>query len=459
MDHSMVNVRDFGAVGDGAADDRAAIQAALDSGDSDVLVPPGDYLVGKGSGAWCLLVPAGVTLHSWPSTLPAVLRQAPAIGANVRLLQIAAPNVAIKDITLDGDRAMQTPDEHRSGVFATGAPNLTLQRVVAKNFTGDGFYIHIGSNDPLIDECIAYDNTRNGITFGGGTTGGYVTGGDYTGNGAQQIDSEGGAVADLTIKGVTLNVGAGNDFALTISGASQIARSHSWLVEDCDIAGGINVVWADDITIRNCHGVNPTTKASCTVYRRCDRVRIEGCDWTMTQTSVNSLGVVTLTGTGTMSAPSHVLVTRCRLRSIGKAQAFGVRVDGALSVEISDNEIHGPALPAAGYAGVYLRATNAIEDFKSAVVRRNRVSNWGACGVIVTGNGAARLRLLDISDNIFDDNGEAMTKALYLDDGTGAARDVRQRGNLALGGCTMLMGRAPAGVVSPWGDGDRWVTP
>lgn len=455
----MVNVQDFGAVGDGAADDRAAIQAALDSGDLNVLIPFGTYLVGKGTGAWCLTVPAGVTLHGdeWPA--PSVLRQAPAIAPNVRLLQIATSGVTIRDLVLDGDQAMQTPDEHRSGVFVTGAPNLTLQRVTARNFTGDGFYVHIGSNDVLIDECVATDNTRNGVTFGGGTFGGYVTGGRFFGNGAQQIDSEGGVVKGLTLRGCELDVGVGNDFALTISGASQFARSSGWNVDDCTITGGINVVWADDIAIRNCRGVNPTSKASCTVYRSCHGVTIEDNDWTMTQTGVNSLGVVTVTGTGTMSAPARVLVRRNRLRSVGKAQAFGVRVDGALSIEISDNDIIGPGIAAAGYGGVYLRATNPLEEFRYAALRRNRISNWGDGGVIVTGNGAAVLRLLDISDNIFDDAGGTMIKALYLNDGTGAARDVRQRGNLALGGCATLVGRVPAGAWQAWGDGDRWVMP
>ena len=41
----MVNVREFGAVGDGATKDTAAIQKALDKGGT-VIVPPGTYLAG-----------------------------------------------------------------------------------------------------------------------------------------------------------------------------------------------------------------------------------------------------------------------------------------------------------------------------------------------------------------------------------------------------------------------------
>ncbi len=41
----MSNVRDFGAVGDGAADDTAAIQHAIDQGDGQLELPRGDYRI------------------------------------------------------------------------------------------------------------------------------------------------------------------------------------------------------------------------------------------------------------------------------------------------------------------------------------------------------------------------------------------------------------------------------
>lgn len=58
----VVNVRDFGAKGDGTTDDTAAIQAALDSGSKHVFFPMGDYLlhsdsVSSGEGA-CLTLTA-----------------------------------------------------------------------------------------------------------------------------------------------------------------------------------------------------------------------------------------------------------------------------------------------------------------------------------------------------------------------------------------------------------------
>jgi hypothetical protein len=55
--HNVANVRDFGAIGDGTADDRAAIQSAVNSSAKYVYFPPGTYrvsdtiVVGSGGGS------------------------------------------------------------------------------------------------------------------------------------------------------------------------------------------------------------------------------------------------------------------------------------------------------------------------------------------------------------------------------------------------------------------------
>ena len=46
MKHTICNVRDCGAVGDGLSNDAPALQAALDSGAATVYVPAGEYRVG-----------------------------------------------------------------------------------------------------------------------------------------------------------------------------------------------------------------------------------------------------------------------------------------------------------------------------------------------------------------------------------------------------------------------------
>lgn len=441
-----VNVRDYNASGDGLKDDRAAIQAAIDTGAGEIVFPAGVYIIGRGNGYFGLSIPAGVTLRG-ESRDGTVLQQAAGVGGSVRLLQVAAPNITIRDLTLDGDKAEQTVDEHRSGVFATGAPGLTIRGVTARNFTGDGFFLYQGSNNATIDDVLATDNDRNGITFGGGTTGGTVTASKFLGNRAQQLDSEpgnGATVDGIVLRGNTFD-GAGKsaDYAVTVSGSSPAARSRGWTIENNTIHGGIFVVWADAITIRDNTGTNPTTKPSATVYRTADGVAIEGNRFTMTQASAAGVGVVAVVGTGTGSAPAHVRIARNQLTATGYARSIGVRVEGASSVEITDNDIRGPGLAAAEYAGIFLRATIASEDFRSAIVRRNAISNWGAYGVLVAGNGSARMLSLDIVDNVFDDSAGTMTGAMSLDDGTGAAKAIAISGNVVTGGVATSVVRYP----------------
>lgn len=453
---TTASIIDYGAVGDGVTDDRAAIQAALDANAGGVVeVPAGVFAVGQGAGFWCVRVPAGTTL-----TGVGTLLQLP-VSASVRLLQVEAAGVTIEGIALDGNKAAQTVDEHRSGVFATGAIGLVLRGVTARNFTGDGFYVYQHSDGVVVDGCVAEANARNGLTLGGLTTGTTITGSRFAGNGAEQLDSEPGVgwtVNDVEITGCTLDVLGSNDYALTVSGSSSTARSARWSVHGNTINGGINVVWADDVDIRDNHGVNPTTKPAVTLWRVTNRVSIVGNRWTMTQNTVDSLAAIYVGGTGVGSVSSRAYVACNEIHVLNRAKSFGVRAEGFRDLLIEDNLLVGPGLTG-GYMGIWLHATIVGDDVRSAVVRRNRVRDFAGTALSVSGNGAAVMRLLDVCDNVFDDAAGTMTAGMSLDDGTGCARDVRQAGNLALGGVATMVSRAPQGAWSAWGDGDRWLKP
>ena len=447
---SSVNVRAFHAVGDGVTDDRAAIQAALNSGAQEVVIPNGTFVVGMGAGYWCLTVPAGVTLRG-ETRDGAIIQQAAGIGASVRLLQIAADNVTVRDLTLDGNHGKQTVDEHRSGVFATGANNLTLRRVTARGFSGDGFYLYLGSNNAMVDSVLATGNDRNGITFGGGTTSGTVTKSSFVGNAAQQFDSEpgsGATVDGLTITNNTLDAqGQSNDYVLTVSGSSSKARSKGWTVANNTLNGPTYIVWADNITLSGNVGVNPTTKPAAMIYRTSDGVTITNNTWTMSAAGASTVSALSVVGTGTGSAPSNVTIDHNSVSFTGKSPAFGVNVSGALSVSITDNILSGPGRAAAGYAGVFLRATDINDAFRTAVVERNTISNWGAYGVSIAGNSTAKLSSVVIVDNLFEDTAATMTTAASLDDGTGAAKSIALYGNTLTGGVKTLAIRIPTGAT------------
>lgn len=96
LSRTQVDVKAFGAVGDGVADDTAAVQAAIDDaaaqGGGLVLVPVGTYLV---SGA--LTLKAGVRLQGAPGSTRPVLR----VGGASRSTWLQTA-VAAGDVTVDG---------------------------------------------------------------------------------------------------------------------------------------------------------------------------------------------------------------------------------------------------------------------------------------------------------------------------------------------------------------------
>jgi hypothetical protein len=442
-------------MGDGVSDDRAAIQSTLDAavfGD-EIWIPNGRYLVGKGSGAWCLRIPSGIALRG-ESRDGVVLVQAPQLPGSVRLLEVDEPGVTIQSLTLDGDQARQTPDEHRAGVFSIAADTV-VRDVTTRSFTGDGLYFYTGSDRFVVDRLISIGNNRNGMTIGGASKGGRISRSTFVGSRAQQLDSEPGVtgvISDLSISGSTFDgAGVSTDYVLTISGGSPTARAHDWVVSDNIINGGLHAVWTDRIRIQHNTGTNRTGRPNVSFYRTCRDNTIEENNFV--SLAPNVLGTINVTATAE-GGPTGTVIRRNLLAT---GDAFAIRAEGgATSLEISDNDLIGPGVASHG-AGIYLRATIPAEPFVYAVIRRNRIKNFGSVAVVVQGNGLAALSILDLTDNVLEDSAGTMLGAYALNDGTGAARDVRESGTVMLGGCTTkIVGLPPAGVLTEW-SGQRWL--
>jgi len=421
-----------------------------EAGTGEVTLPEGTFTIARaGTSAYGLKISGRVHLRG-AGQGKTILRQAPGTPPSVRLLQVSGDGVVIEDLTLDGNKAAQTPDAQRHGLFALETRQLVVRNVTAQNFTGDGLYLYQHADGTLFSHVVATHNDRNGITLGGMLDGTQVVSSKLVANKAQQLDSEPGGTNVVSNTRVTDSdldgAGASNDYALTCSGTGPNSMGQGWTVTGNRIHGGIFVVWAEHVVIADNVGTNPTTKPSVSVYRSAADVAIRGNRFKQTATGGAPTVGVLIQGTQA-SGPRHVVVAGNTIE-VASENSFGVRAAGAHSVEIVDNVLRGPGRRAPGFAGIQLRATNPAFDFDSALVRGNRISNFGARGIIVAGNGAAKLLSVEIRDNTFIDDSAvpSMTEAISLDDGSGAARQIAVIGNKCVGGVKAELTNVPANV-------------
>lgn len=458
-----VNVRDFGAVGNGTTDDTVAIQRALDTGaGGEVFFPIGTYLVtGIAGGFWCLKVPPSTQLRG-EDRARTMLMEAPNQAASVQLFWVEnAPDVEITNLTLDGAKATQTVNPQRHGVFFKNSPRLSLRHVTSQHFTGDGIYIYNGSNDATLYDVLSTGNDRNGLTLGGGTDITTVTKSQFLGNKVEQFDSEGGSpINHVTLVSNVFDAqGASEDYVLTMTGTSATVRSSYWTVTDNTVNGGALALYITDVTYERNHGVNPSNKPAVYVYRTSDRVRI--ANNTLVNTGLikfDAGAIVYIVGTDPGQCPGTVVVED---NTLSTAQsAIGVTAICTHHVQIINNTITGAGVAKTNEAGLFIRTTRVQDPMESVIVQRNTISNFANYGLGLGGNGTAVIQKVDITGNTFRDTSPVptMLTALYLNDGLNEALDVTVGSNTLEGGTTTLLTHAPGGTAMAI-SGTRWVMP
>ena len=152
-----VNVKDFGAMGDGITDDTVAIQSAISSAANLVMwFPPGTYLCST------LIVMAGnfVTLSAVSGAV--VLKKN--AGSTPSIMRITGNYCTIQDIQFDGSSVASG----NSCLEITGTFNKIL-RCFMSNATGHGIDLDgslgLGSaSNNWIEDCYIHNNTGIGIS-------------------------------------------------------------------------------------------------------------------------------------------------------------------------------------------------------------------------------------------------------------------------------------------------------
>jgi hypothetical protein len=168
----VVNVKQFGAVGDGVADDDAAVKAffAFAKSGSTLLMQEGTYLVSsittvQNIDSWALYA-NGATLKMKDST---------PVASGFGILEIkACDDFVIRGLTIDGNRATRTPAEvYAHSLVIDRGHRWRLVDVVSKNAVVDGFYVYNANETVLSDtpsewvmeNCYATNSFRQGMSI------------------------------------------------------------------------------------------------------------------------------------------------------------------------------------------------------------------------------------------------------------------------------------------------------
>jgi parallel beta-helix repeat protein len=149
----MVNVKDFGAIGDGRADASVPLRraAAAAAGD-DLYFPPGVYVASD------IALPANVHVHG-NATLK--LRALPS-GNYAPFFRLTRPRVTIEGLTFDGNRVRQYPngfsDSFDTGFSGTGKANRAA-------ILGDNYRTGFSIRDLIVRGCRFVDGWGSSIAL------------------------------------------------------------------------------------------------------------------------------------------------------------------------------------------------------------------------------------------------------------------------------------------------------
>jgi len=173
------NVRDFGAVGNGVADDTAAIQAAVDAASSDkgnVVIPAGTYMI---NALQSIQLKDHINLYMTDQTILKAIPNQARFYVVLTIQNVSQVQVFGGVIQGDRNEHLGTSGQWGTGVQISGAKNVLIQGTRCDNCWGDGFYIGtevftgpntwkalnaVPENIQLVDVA-ADNNRRQGISL------------------------------------------------------------------------------------------------------------------------------------------------------------------------------------------------------------------------------------------------------------------------------------------------------
>lgn len=308
-----VSVKDFGAVGNGIADDTDAIQAALNSGATKVYVPAGTYRVGIvyvnsnqeffGDGAASVLQALDATTNSQYIVATYAYSGGTSNPADNKR------NIYIHDLKLDGRRRDLGGQQFVHAMTINATSDMVVERVVFYDFRGDGCYVGSGTTSGI-------ERHNLNVTFRDCMFDGV---GKYSRNGLSVIDCDGIVVDACTFQNI---------------GNPTLSQSVGGI--DFEPNNTFNIYRHAKIT--NCvfKDIDTTNTAGVTFFNS-QQVGDNIYDWLVDGCSfINCYwGIATSSKNKTPSSdPDSLAITNCTFRN---SKLEDIRVDGLKDVVIANN--------------------------------------------------------------------------------------------------------------------------
>lgn len=160
---------EYGAVGDGVTDDKAAFQAAINSGKAIICRKDAVYAISVDSNGIKGITCGNNTIIDLNGSTIQVLNP-----ENLSTYYIVSidncTNVLVQNGTILGERSTHsgTAGEHGHGISLGTSKDVVLENLTIKDCWGDGIYVG-GVSDPsedvIIDKIICDNNRRNGLSI------------------------------------------------------------------------------------------------------------------------------------------------------------------------------------------------------------------------------------------------------------------------------------------------------
>ena len=429
-----LDVRTFGAVPDDGADDRAALQAAIDAASrehKDVCLPPGDLHVARRPGAITSVVVSkdGVGIRG--------------VGAKSRIVMLGAPEPQerdwwvievrgnhheLRDFAMDGtNRGIVGEQTHMIQVAGPASDivlrNLTLTMPVQEGNRGGDCIRLLGAtanervHDVLITKVHGKDCARSFIGFQRFISKVLVE--DVTAVGGSSIDMEptgDGAIRDVTIRNARFTRGQTKRGGWTVAlSGSQTVPSRDIVLEKSQIEGGVWLYKVHGARIRDntIRGGLPD-RAMIKVVKDSQDIVIEGN--TILREGPPGDGIEVNGHNGAWA--SRIVVRKNHIRH--GADGFPIHAEPVDGIDITDNQIECLS-NTSSHAAVFLRGV--LVPIRNARIRRNHIRGNCSEAVRISQHGTLVTGSTIVEDNVV----EGVRRGVLFENGAPNVRPVIHR--------------------------------